>query len=218
MLVMVEIFLLTFLANSAYSSFAFFQPLQAAQKGLDAEKLYISVFFYIVYSCFLSPGSAALMNHFGRKRVLLQGCLSEVSFIFTSFLQTLACLGLALSDFSSDPYTFSFLNILCLLAASFGFCCISSAATAVIFSVSGNKKITLMCLQQCFAGLGMLVGPYLHAFFGKLGSYQGYFYVCALAFLLLRVLLTKAVKEDKTDADSIADDKEIDMKLELFDN
>lgn len=81
-LVMVAICSVTFLANSAYSSIAPFYPAEAEQKGVNPSLIGLIFSGYALAMCLLSPVSAILMNRYGRKRVLMLGCLFEVSFFF----------------------------------------------------------------------------------------------------------------------------------------
>lgn len=69
--------LINLLANSAYSSIAPFFPKEAQAKGLPISSIGFIFSGYSVSMCVFSPMFNHMMNSFGRKRVLILGCVCE---------------------------------------------------------------------------------------------------------------------------------------------
>ena len=109
-------------ANSAYSSIAPFYPAEALAKGVPEATFGLIFSGYSVSMCIFAPLFSHMLTKYGRKRVLLLGCVCE----------GLAMLCFGLFIYIKDPLTYGILSFLCRFIEGFGNGCLNSSTSAII--------------------------------------------------------------------------------------
>ena len=114
--------LVNLIANSAYSSIAPFFPGEAVKKHVP--QFYIGFIFagYSVSMWIFSPLFSSLLKQYGRKKVLMLGCLCE----------SFAILLFAILIVIEDPFMYGVSCFMCRMIEGFGNGCLSSSTNSLI--------------------------------------------------------------------------------------
>jgi MFS family permease len=168
--------LINLFANSAYSSIGPFFPLQSLEKGVPQKYLGLIIAGYSISMLVFSPVYGSLLSRFGRRNILVLGCVSEG-------LAMLLFSCLAFIDnpkiYASAAFSFRFLE-------GFGNGCLNSATSSIISFYFKDNTSNLIGLTQTFTGLGMLCGPLIGAILFEAGGF-------VLPFLTVGTLLLTLV-------------------------
>jgi MFS family permease len=121
-MLMSSICLTIFAANSAYSSIAPFYPNEALAKGVPPYTFGLIFACYSVAMFIASPLVNGAMNKYGRKKVMITGCLCE----------GIAMLAMALIDYTDSGVAFALLSALCRMVEGTGNACLNASASAII--------------------------------------------------------------------------------------
>jgi len=115
--------LINLIANSAYSSIAPFFPNEALSKGIP--NFYIGYIFagYSVSMWIFSPLFSSLLSKYGRKNILMLGCICESSAIL---------LFAFLPDMIDTPFAYGMACFFCRMIEGFGNGCLSSSSNSII--------------------------------------------------------------------------------------
>ena len=98
-----------------------------------------------------APLFGTLLTKFGRKRVLIAGCMAEGV--------AMVCFGLFYHI--QDPAAYAILSFVCRFVEGFGNGCLNSSTSSIISYNFEENMSNLIGLTQTFTGLGMLSGPLL---------------------------------------------------------
>lgn len=153
--------LVNLFANSAYSSIAPFYPIEALAKGVPGEVLGIIFAGYSLSMFLFSPLFGKMLTKFGRKKVLMLGCLCE----------GLSMLLMGLFDLIPSGTTFGILSFFCRVIEGFGNGCLNSSSSSIICFNYPDNMSNLIGLTQTFTGLGMLAGPIFGSFLYESGGF-----------------------------------------------
>ena len=118
-------------ANSAYSSIAPFYPKEAVQKGVPAAALGFIFAGYSISMCAFAPLFGSMLNKYGRKNVLMLGCLCE----------SIAMFSFGFFIYIDDPVTYGIFSFLCRVVEGFGNGCLNCATSSIIcFNYEDNMS------------------------------------------------------------------------------
>lgn len=163
------------IANSAYSSIAPFFPAEAVQKGLPQSSLGFIFAGYSLSMFVFSPLLGYILTKYGRKNVLILGCLCESIAMF--------CFGFFV--YIKSPVAYGILCFLCRIIEGFGNGCLNSSTSSIISYNFEDNMSNLIGLTQTCVGLGMLSGPIIGSILYEWGGFKLPFFVTgALLFLL----------------------------------
>mmetsp|Transcript_12793 Transcript_12793/g.21637 ORF Transcript_12793/g.21637 Transcript_12793/m.21637 type:complete len:269 (+) Transcript_12793:397-1203(+) len=163
-----------FIANSAYSSIAPFFPAEALLKGVPESTMGVIIAGYSISMVAFAPLLGVMLSKFGRKNVLIYGCLAEsvAMFCFAMFI------------YVDNPLLYGILCFLCRVVEGFGNGCLNSATSSIICTNYPDNMGNLIGLTQTFTGLGMLSGPVIGSFLYEAGGFKLPFFVTsALLFI-----------------------------------
>lgn len=171
------------MANSAYSSIAPFYPKEALEKGVDTK--YFGYIFagYSISMFVFSPVFAKMLNRFGRKKVLIIGCMCEG--------MAMICFGFF--DYIENPYAYGILSFCCRFVEGFGNGCLNSGASSIIADEFEDNMGNLMGLTQTFTGLGMCSGPIIGSLLFEAGGFKTPFFVTGCLLLGLTIPVIKFI-------------------------
>ena len=174
-------------ANTAYSSIAPFFPNEAKSKGLDP--VYVGFIFagYSLSMFLFAPLYGSLLTRYGRKNVLILGCLCEGTAIF--------CFGLI--AIIQNPNTYGWMAFLCRAMEGFGNGCLNSSSSSIIAYSYESQMSKLLGLTQTFTGLGMLTGPLVGSLLFQIGGFQLPFFFTSFFLFLLILPITLNLQNDK---------------------
>ena len=146
--------LINFTANSAYSSIAPFYPREAKIKGVPDE--YVGFIFsgYSISMTVLSPLFGSLLTKYGRKNMLIVGCICE----------SLAMIAFGMFYYVNGAVSYGVLSFVSRVIEGFGNGCLNSASFSIIAYCYEDSMSKLIGIVQTFTGLGMLAGPLLGSF------------------------------------------------------
>lgn len=121
-LIVTVLCLVNLTANSAYSSIAPFYPAEALAKGVPEACFGFIFAGYSISMCVFAPLFSHMLSKYGRKRVLILGCLCESI--------AMICFGLFI--YIEDPLAYALLSFLCRFVEGFGNGCLNSSTNAII--------------------------------------------------------------------------------------
>ena len=167
--------LVNLIANTAYSSIAPIFPAEANDKGIPVFYLGFIIAGYSVSMWIFSPIFSLLMSKYGRKKVLMLGCILEsFSILVFAFLINF-----------DDPIVYGVSCFLCRMVEGFGNGCLNSSSNSLISYHFEDDQSKLIGLIQTFTGIGMLAGPVGGSFLYSFGGFQLPFFVSGGALFLL---------------------------------
>ena len=175
-------------ANSAYSSIAPFYPAEALAKGVPEASFGFIFAGYSISMCVFAPLFSHMLTKYGRKRVLILGCLCESI--------AMICFGLFI--YIEDPLWYAILSFICRFVEGFGNGCLNSSTNAIIAFNYEKDVSKLIGLTQTFTGLGMLSGPIIGSVLFEWGGFKLPFFVVGVALFLLTIPISVYVINDKT--------------------
>lgn len=179
--------LVTLTANSAYSSIAPFYPAEALAKGVPQASFGFIFAGYSVSMFVFAPLFSRMLTIYGRKKVLITGCVCE----------SLAMICFGLFIYIEDPVWYAVLSFICRFVEGFGNGCLNSSTNAIIAFNYEDEASKLIGLTQTFTGLGMLSGPIIGSVLFELGGFKLPFFVVGAALFLLIVPISLYVVDDK---------------------
>ena len=153
--------MVNFFANSAYSSIAPFYPKEAVAKGVPPATLGLIFSGYSISMVLFAPLFGMLLTKFGRKKILILGCIAEGI--------AMVCFGLFFHI--QDPTTYAILSFVCRFVEGFGNGCLNSSTSSIISYNFEDNMSNLIGLTQTFTGLGMLSGPLLGSIMYQTGGF-----------------------------------------------
>ena len=112
----------TFTANSAYSSIAPFYPAVAKAKGVPEATFGFIFAGYSISMCIFAPLFSHMLTKYGRKRVLVMGCICE----------GLAMICFGFFVYINNPLWYGIFSFLCRVVEGFGNGCLNSSTNAII--------------------------------------------------------------------------------------
>ena len=133
-----------------------------------------------------APLLGGMLTKFGKKNVLMLGCLSESIAMF--------CFGLFY--YIKDPTAYGILSFLCRIVEGFGNGCLNSSTSAIICQQYPDNMGNLIGLTQTFTGLGMLSGPIFGSFLYEAGGFKLPFFVTGALLLALNFPITCLFEQD----------------------
>jgi MFS family permease len=123
--------LVNLFANSAYSSIAPFYPIEAVKKGVPSSALGFIFAGYSLSMCVFAPLFSRMLTRFGRKNVLMLGCLCE----------SISMFGMGFFDYIESPMVYGILSFLCRVIEGFGNGCLNSSSSSIIcFNYEDNMS------------------------------------------------------------------------------
>lgn len=200
--------LINLFANSAYSSIAPFYPYEAVKKGLPEETLGFIFAGYSISMFVFAPMFGAMLNKFGRKNVLILGCLCESIAMF--------CFGLFV--LIESPVCYGIMSFLCRVIEGFGNGCLNSATSSIISFNYADNMGNLMGLTQTFTGLGMLAGPIFGSILYEAGGFKLPFFVTGALLFVLIFPIGFFLKNDKKKDDEQSQNSQYDEEIMQVEN
>ena len=186
-LIVTVLCLVNLTANSAYSSIAPFYPAEALAKGVPEACFGFIFAGYSISMCVFAPLFSHMLSKYGRKRVLILGCLCE----------SLAMICFGLFIYIDNPLAYAILSFLCRFVEGFGNGCLNSSTNAIIAFNFEDEMSSLIGITQTFTGLGMLSGPIIGSILFELGGFKLPFFVVGIALFLLTIPISIYVINDK---------------------
>lgn len=138
--------------------------------------------------CLFSPLFGVLLTKFGRKNVLMLGCLCESIAMF--------CFGLFV--YIDDPLTYGIMSFLCRFIEGFGNGCLNSSSSSIICYNYEENMSNLIGLTQTFTGIGMLSGPIIGSILYEAGGFTLPFFVTGSMLFALIFPIMYFLVNDKT--------------------
>lgn len=154
---------------------------------------------YSVSMWVFSPLFSILLTKFGRKNILLMGCICEC----------IAIVIFGMLIWIKDPFTYGISCFFCRMIEGFGNGCLSSSSNSLISYYYEEDQSKLISTVQTFTGIGMLSGPMFGSLLVHLGGYQAPFFTTGAALGLLvipvgcfilddtKVIIVKKKKEEE---------------------
>ena len=176
-------------ANSAYSSIAPFFPLEAVQKGLPNSTLGFIFAGYSLSMFLFSPLLSYLLTRFGRKNILILGCLCE----------SIAMFAFGLFVYIKSPIAYGILCFVCRIIEGFGNGCLNCSTSSIIAYNYEDNMSNLIGLTQTCVGLGMLSGPIFGSILYEIGGFKLPFFVTGALLFLLTIPIQCCLNQDKVE-------------------
>jgi len=122
-----------------------------------------------------APLLGKMLTKYGRKNILMLGCLCESIAMF--------CFGLFV--YIEDPMTYAILCFLCRVIEGFGNGCLNCGSSSIISFNYEDNMSNLIGLTQTFTGLGMLSGPIFGSVLYEIGGFKLPFLITGTFLFLL---------------------------------